>query len=188
MKGRGRVKSFAVLLPRSPKASSRRERAPARSRGQRWRSHPKDLAAGGERRILEWTTPMGCCEFPPWFWGPSQVPEQPAIHSSITDMMGFGHSPAGSSGIPATPSKRATALVERASPCPPLTRPCELRDSGPRVSEPVVDESQELPGHGHACLVFAPALGDAQVVGPLLLVGLRPLVADRLDRPPANKG
>jgi len=53
---------------------------------------------GGERRILFEDAAMSrCCEFPSVLgWVRDGPVGQPAIHSSISDMMGFGHVPTGS--------------------------------------------------------------------------------------------
>ena len=96
----------------------------------------------------------------------SRARGQPAIHSSISDMMGFGHDPTGSIRFPGRAKcQRATAIVELASG--------RVRSRGLRrfeatdlaVSKPVVDEGQELSCDRHTGLELAAALCDAKEVG-----------------------
>src|SRR5579863_135742 len=114
---------------------------------------------------------------------------QPAIHSSITDMMGFGHDPTGSIRCSAAPSDwRATAIVELASERVHRSRGLgcfETTDLA--VSKPVVDEGQELSCDSRTRLVLAAALGDPSVVGAQLLIAALTVVADRFDRRPSHE-
>ena|ERR1700694_3339363 len=102
MKGRGRVKRFPHLFVLVSEAPSWKKARASEEPGSTLAKPSEGLGvdADDEQRILEWTTPMGCYKFPSRFWGLSQVPGQPAIHSSIADMMGFGHDPTGSIRFP----------------------------------------------------------------------------------------
>jgi hypothetical protein len=65
---------------------------------------------------------------------------------------------------------------------------CSFEPADLAISKAVVDEGQELPGHGHPCLVLGPALGDASVVGLQLLVAAYPVVPDRFDGRQRTRG
>ena len=79
----------------------------------------------------------------------------PAIHSSISDMMGFGHVPTGSIGFPAAPETAghgvSRARVGAVSAAHAGLLSSEATDLA--ISKGVEGEGQELPGHGHAGLV-----------------------------------
>lgn len=97
----------------------------------------------------------------------------PAIHSSISDMMGFGHVPTGSIRMLGRtrcgPRRSSSSRRSRACRSRSL-RPFEAADLA--ASKGVEDEGQELPGDGHPGLVATPALGNAPVVLAELLVAL----------------
>src|SRR5271166_241548 len=144
--------------------------------------------AGDERRILEGTTPMWCYKFPSLWSGP--VTGAGAASHSFVDHRHDGVRPR-SNGLNQEDRprlRRATAFAELASNRVRRSRGLGRSETADLVvSEPVEDEREELSGHRNPGLVAPPALGDPVVVGAELLVALGPVVADRLDGPPAHQ-
>src|SRR5271166_7209481 len=144
--------------------------------------------AGDERRILEGTTPMSCYKFPS-LWS-SPVTGAGAASHSFVDHRHDGVRPR-SNGLNQEDRprlRRATAFAELASNRVRRSRGLGRSETADLVvSEPVEDEREELSGHRNPGLGAPPALGDPVVVGAELLVALGPVVADRLDGPPAHQ-